>query len=86
MADEQALEQAQWSQRQGCDRRWESNYLARMADGSSETLQTKKRMPTFVPTKEIHPLSKRKQYVSKRHRESLKELRGGEREKTYRRE
>jgi len=45
-----------------------------MADGSSEMIRTKKRMPTFVPTKEIHPLSKRRQYVSKRHRESLKEF------------
>lgn len=68
-----------WNRHSGLNDRgvtvdWESNYLARMADGSSETLQTKKRMPTFVPTKEIHPLSKRKQYVSKRHRESLKEF------------
>jgi hypothetical protein len=66
-----------WNRRSGLNDRgvtvdWESDYLARMADGSSGTLQTKKRMPTFVPTKEIHPLSKRKQYVSKRHKESLK--------------
>ena len=53
---------------------WDAEYLARMADGSSEMIKTKKRMPTFVPTKEIHPLSKRKQYVSKRHKESLKEF------------
>ena len=45
-----------------------------MADGSSEMIKTKKRMPTFVPTKEIYPLSKRKQYVSQRHKESLKEF------------
>ena len=29
-------------------------------------------MPTFIPTKEIHPLSNRKQYVSLRHKEDLK--------------
>ena len=29
-------------------------------------------MPTFIPTKEIHPLTKRKQYVSDRHKEDLK--------------
>jgi len=53
---------------------WDAEYLARMADGSAEMIKTKKKMPTFVPTKEIHPLSKRKQYVSKRHKESLKEF------------
>jgi hypothetical protein len=66
-----------WNRHSGLNDRgvtvdWESDYLARYADGSSEMIKTKKRMPTFVPTKEIHPLSKRKQYVSKLHRESLK--------------
>jgi hypothetical protein len=68
-----------WNRHSGLNDRgvtvdWESEYLVRMADGSSEMIKTKKRMPTFVPTKEIHPLSKRKQYVSQRHKESLKEF------------
>jgi hypothetical protein len=68
-----------WNRHSGLNDRgvtvdWESDYLARYADESSEMIKTKKRMPTFVPTEEIHPLSKRKQYVSKRLRESLKEF------------
>ena len=51
---------------------WESEYVARFTDGSSKTYKSKRPMPTFIPTKEIHPLSKRKQYVSHRHREALR--------------
>lgn len=66
-----------WNKHSGLNNRgttvdWESEYLARMGDGSTKLFKSKSRMPAFVPTKEIHPLSKRKQYVSKRHRESLK--------------
>ena len=53
---------------------WESEYVARFTDGSSKTYKSKRPMPTFIPTKEIHPLSKRKQYVSDRHKESLKDF------------
>ena len=51
---------------------WESEYVARFEDGSTKTYKSKRPMPTFIPTKEIHPLSKRKQYVSDRHKESLR--------------
>ena len=51
---------------------WESEYVARFPDGSSKTYESKRPMPTFIPTKEIQPLTKRKQYVSERHKADLK--------------
>lgn len=36
---------------------------------------SEKPMPVWMPKKEIHPLSKRKQYVSERHKQSLREFR-----------
>lgn len=51
-----------------------SSFYGEWTSSDGKVLKSEKPMPVWMPKKEIHPLSKRKQYVSERHKQSLKEF------------